>query len=122
MKCFSKLYVLYKTSQNKSLCHYVTPLKSSATLHQFYYLHLHLLLEASKLCSVNYQTNKQTNKQTKTIKKYDFKVNGIVFCGTPTVRHETKYIKLRYFYGQRVLNSYRKLIFSNHCTKNEVFH
>ena len=27
MKWFSKLFVLYKTSQKKSLCHYVTPLK-----------------------------------------------------------------------------------------------
>ena len=35
MKCFSKLYVLYKTWQNKSLCHYVTPLKSTVTLHPF---------------------------------------------------------------------------------------
>ena len=59
------------------------------------------------------QTNQQTSKQAKQL-KYDFKVNGIDFCGIAIVRHETKYIKPRYFFSQRVLNSCGKLIFSSY--------
>ena len=58
-------------------------------------------------------SSKQINYQ-KLKKKNDFKVNGIVSCETTIMRHETKYIKLRYFSCQRVLNSCRKLIFSNY--------
>ena len=60
-------------------------------------------------------SNKETNKQkNNNNKKYDFKVNGIIFCGMTIVRHEIRYMKLRDFSGERVLNSCCKLIFSNY--------
>ena len=70
------------------------------------------VLQAKTVWTIK-QTNKQTNKQ-KQLKTYDFKVNGIIFWGTAIVRHETNYKKLRYFSGQRILNSCRELIFSNY--------
>ena len=59
------------------------------------------------------EIKKQTNKKNNN-KKYKVKVNGLIFCGMTIVSHELNNMKLRYFSGERVLNSWCKLIFSNY--------